>query len=217
MKKAVITGATGLVGSLLLQLLLDTDAFEEVLVLTRRPAAFKHPKLRQVVINFDDLEQHREEIKGDVLYFCLGTTKRKTPNREDYKKIEHSYCLKLSRIAKDNNIAQFHYISALGADSRSRLFYSKLKGKTEEDLKKYIVRSLHIYRPSLLRGKRNEFRILEKLFTGFMVTIDPLLIGDLKKYQSIEAIIVAKAMLNQTLKELEGIHIYPSDKIKELA
>ncbi|WP_207421714.1 NAD(P)H-binding protein [Desertivirga brevis] len=217
MKKAVIAGATGLIGSSLLQLLLINNSFDEVLALSRSPLSFTHPKLKQLIINFNELEQHKDEIRGDVVYYCLGTTKSATPSTEMYRKIEHEYLMKLSLIAKDNNISQFHYISALGASATSPFFYSKLKWETEEDLKKIGVKSLHIYQPSLLTGKRKEPRVVENLFIKLMSVVNPLLIDNFKKYRSIEATTVAKAMLNQTLKEIEGIHIYPSDKIKELA
>ena len=217
MKTAIIAGASGLVGSSLLQLLLNHKVFEKVIVISRRNLHIEHQKLKTLIINFDNLEDYKDQIQGDVLYFCLGTTRSKTPDLQEYKKIEHEYSLKLAQICRGNGIPQFHYISALGANPSSSIFYSKLKGETEEDLKKINVKSLHIYQPSLLTGERKELRIIEKLSIGLMSILNPLLQGNLKKYQSIKANTVAKAMLNQTIKEVEGIHIYPSDKIKQLS
>lgn len=212
----VIAGSTGLIGSTLIQLLISDDRIGEIVAITRRPLNIVSIKLKEIIVDFDNLSHINEQTNGDAIYFCLGTTKSKTPDNQLYRKIEHDYSLTLAGIGKHNNVPQFHYISALGANSTSNFFYNRIKGITEDDLNKVGLKSLHIYQPSLLIGERSELRIAEKLFTSIMNIVNPLLQGRLKKYQSIKAITVAQAMLNQTLKEVEGIHIYPSDKIKEL-
>lgn len=217
MKKAIIAGASGLIGNLLCKILLEDNNFSEVTVLLRKPLNYNHPKLKQVIIDYEQISQSSDYINGDVFYSCLGTTKSKTPDLQEYTKIEYDYCLAFADICVEKSIQQFHFISALGANSKSTIFYNKIKGKTEEALIDKGLISLHLYRPSLLTGNRKEFRLGERIAILLMKIINPLLFGPLKKYQSISAKEVARAMKNQTLKELTGIYLYTSDKIKQLA
>ena len=216
LKNVILAGASGLIGSELLSLLLDSNKIGSVLALVRSPLPVAHPKLTQLEVDFDKLRDYKEIIKGEVIYCCLGSTKKKTPDENEYRKIDHDYPLQLAEIGFENKVSQFHLISSLGANHKSTIFYNRLKGETERDLKEYTFRSIHIYQPSLLVGNRTENRPLEKAMIGIMRIINPFLTGPLKKYRSVKATIIAQAMLNQTLKNLEGIHVYPSDKIKEL-
>jgi uncharacterized protein YbjT (DUF2867 family) len=159
----------------------------------------------------------KEKIFGDVLYCCLGTTKKKSPNPNDYRKVDFTYPLELSKIAQENKISQYHLISALGANSSSTIFYNRLKGETEQALKQISLHAIHIYQPSLLIGNRTEYRALETLSIKLMSFVNPLLIGSFKRYRSIKAITVAKAIINQTFKQEGGIFTYPSHIITELA
>ncbi|MEJ6981194.1 NAD(P)H-binding protein [Pedobacter sp. P351] len=217
MKRVIIAGASGLIGSNLLKLLLNKKEFGEVVVLVRKPLPLSNVKLVQIITNFDSLEKVRNEIFGDALYCCLGSTKSKTPDVLDYRKVDHDYPVTLARIASENKVAQFHLISSLGADTNSKIFYSKLKGETEKDIIEFSFKSIHIYQPSLLTGDRKENRWLERLAITIMSILNPFLMGSLKKYKSIKAITVAQAMINQTLKNVEGVHIYPSPIIKQLS
>lgn len=216
-KRVVIAGASGLIGTKLLNLALSHQGVSEVLVLVRKELPLQHAKLKQLPVSFDRLEDYSDLIQGDVIFCCLGTTKRKTPDQTDYRKVDYDYPLKLGAIGAKNNVQQYHLVSSLGADKNSLVFYSRLKGEIEEAIQKLSFTSIHIYRPSLLTGDRNEHRTGEKLMTTIMKFLNPLLVGPLKKYQSIEAEVVAMAMLTQSLKDLKGTFIYPSDKIRELA
>lgn len=215
--KAVIAGASGLVGSSLLNQLLDHPDFSEVLVLARKSLNIQHEKLKQVLLDFDDLAKYQQEINGHAIFCCLGTTRSKTPDLKEYRKIDHDYPVLLANLGAKNSMPQFHLVSSLGADKNSSFFYTKLKGETEEDIKKAKFDSIHIYQPSLLIGNRQEKRIAEPIFTSLAKWIDPLLIGKLKKYKSINAETVAKAMVNQSLNNSFGIFTHPSDQIKKLA
>ena len=217
MKRVIVAGASGLVGCELLNLLLDNDKIDEVVALVRRPLPLSNIKLVQILTNFDSLGEIKNDLKGDALYCCLGTTKNKTPDESDYRKVDHDYPVALAKLASENKVSQFHLISALGADPNSGIFYNKLKGETERDIKEIPFRAIYIYQPSLLTGDRKEKRQVEKLAISLMKIINPLLAGSLKKYKSIQAITVAKAMINQTFKNEEGIHTYPSDTITQLA
>lgn len=217
MKKVIIAGASGLIGTELLTLLLQDERISEVVALVRSALQVNHVKLKQLKVDFDKLSDYKEHFDGDAVYCCLGSTKKKTPNLEDYNKVDHEYPLNLAKIALENNIAQYHIISALGADKNSKVFYTRLKGRIEEDIKNIPLPSIHIYQPSLLVGARKEHRGFEKFFIHAMSFINPLLIGGLRKYRSIKASVVAKAMINQTFKNLNGIYVYPSNIIQELA
>lgn len=142
---------------------------------------------------------------------------KKTPDLIDYQKVDHGYPLHLAQIASKNKVEQYHLVSALGANARSANFYTKMKGETEDDIMKAGLPSLHIYQPALLTGDRKEPRTGERVFTLIMKVIDPLLIGPLKKYQSIPAATVARAMFNQSMKQMEGVFIYPSNEITNLS
>jgi len=215
--KAVIAGASGLVGSELLSILLEQTQYHEVLVLVRKELPVQHKKLVQLIVDFDNLDQHQQAITGHAIFCCLGSTKSKTPDLSLYRKIDHDYPVKLAGIALKNNVPHFHLVSAIGANSKSSNFYTRMKGETEDDVQAVGIRSLHIYQPSLLTGNRKEHRLTERIATGVMKIIDPLLLGGLKKYQSIAATTVAKAMFKQSLNQEEGVFIHPSDHIKQLA
>jgi uncharacterized protein YbjT (DUF2867 family) len=215
--KAVIAGASGLVGRELLQILLQEDYYTEVLVIVRSVLPVQHKKLVQLVVDFDNLQQHEQAITGHAVFCCLGTTKSKTPNLTTYRKIDHDYPVILAQIAKRNGVSQYHLISAIGADINSKTFYTKLKGETERDIEAINLLTLHVYQPSLLTGNRGEKRMLEKLATVIMKGLNPLLTGSLKKYRSIPATTVALAMYKQSLNQETGVFVHPSDHIKQIA
>lgn len=217
LKTVIVAGASGLIGSELIQLLLVDKNIANVIALVRKPLPFTNPKLSQVSVDFDNLDLQQTEINGWALYCCLGTTKSKTPDKSEYRKVDFNYPLELAKIASRNNVEQFHLISALGADASSKIFYNRLKGELEEQVKTLEFKSLHIYQPSLLVGPRTENRPLEKAAIVVMKALNPLLIGPLKKYRSIAASAIANAMINQTFKDLKGLHIYPSDEIQNKA
>jgi uncharacterized protein YbjT (DUF2867 family) len=217
LKKAIIVGASGLIGSELLDILLQQSEYQEVLILVRKELPISDPKLVQLIVDFENLAQWADAITGHALFSCLGTTKAKTPDESIYRKIDHDYPLQLAQIAHRNKMKQYHLVSAIGADVNSSFFYTKLKGETERDIENVGIPTLHIYQPSFLEGRQKEKRPMEKLFTAITKAINPFLIGGLKKYKSIPAATVARAMFKQSLKNEVGIFIHPTDKIKQLA
>jgi uncharacterized protein YbjT (DUF2867 family) len=214
--KAIIAGASGLVGGILLDILLQSPAYQNVTILVRKELPVSHPKLKQLIVDFDQLETYSGEIAGLALFCCLGSTRKKTPDLLVYRKIDHDYPLRLAQIARENGVAQYHLVSAIGANASSSNFYTKMKGETEEDIKNAGLKCLYIYEPSFLTGNREENRFGERFTIKLMKVFNPLLAGGLKKYRSIPAETVASAMYKQSLKNQEGIFTYPSDKIKEL-
>ena len=216
-KKAIIVGASGLIGSKLLDVLLNQPEYDQVLSIGRKKIKSRNTKLEQIVVEFDDIEDHEDQIKGDVIFCCLGTTRRDTPDLNDYRKIDHDYPLRLAEIALRNGIEQYHLVSAMGARSDASNFYTKIKGDTEDDLKKVGLKGLFIYQPSLLIGHRNKPRVMETIAVWVMKIVSPLMLGDFKKYRAIQALDVAKAMYKQSLKNKTGVFTYTSDKIKKRA
>ncbi|MBC7914713.1 MAG: nucleoside-diphosphate sugar epimerase [Pyrinomonadaceae bacterium] len=215
-RKAVLIGASGLIGSHLLQLLLNSDEYSEVLIFSRSSLSISHPKFTQEIIDFNNIRQYSSLITGDVIFSCLGSTRNKTPNKNEYQKIDKNYPLAFAKIGLENGAKQFHIVTSLNADPESSSSYLKLKGELENELKKLPYYSLQIYQPSYLEGLRKENRIDDRLMKPLMRLLNPLLVGQFKKYRSINASEVAQAMFNQSIKDLSGTYIYTSNKIKEL-
>jgi uncharacterized protein YbjT (DUF2867 family) len=216
-KKSILLGASGLIGSELMTLLLENNEYSEVKIFVRKRLPFEHLKLKQIITNFDQLENITSEIDSEVIFCCLGSTKKKTPDLTEYRKIDHDYPLYFAKEGLKNGLKQYHIISSLGANAKSSNFYSKMKGEIENDLKGLEINALYIYQPSFLEGDRKENRPLEKIMLPIMQFINLFLSGSLRKYQSISAKIVAKAMLNESIKNKSGIFVFESDKIKKLA
>jgi hypothetical protein len=216
-KKAIILGASGLIGSKLLTDILNDPHFELIKVFVRKKLDTNHEKLSQIITDFDHLDVIKHEIVADEVFSCLGSTKNKTPNIAVYRKIDVEYPLYFAKEALANGAKAYHIVTALGANAKSANTYNKLKGEIEQQLKSLSYSSLNIYQPSFLRGDRAENRPLEKVMLPIMKVVDLLLVGPLKKYQSIDAAAVASAMINQSNKNKKGIFVLESDKIKELA
>ncbi|HEY9001766.1 MAG TPA: nucleoside-diphosphate sugar epimerase [Mucilaginibacter sp.] len=201
----------------MLNILLNESYYDEVLILVRKELPVSHKKLVQLVIDFDKLDDHAAAITGHAVFCCLGSTVKKTPDLAVYRKIDHDYPLILAQLARQNDVEQYHLVSSIGANSQSSNFYTKMKGEVEEAIEKVGLNCLHIYQPSVLTGGRKESRPMERFIIGLMKVVDPLLVGGLKKYRSISAGTVARAMFNESIKKQEGVFVHASDKIKLLA
>jgi uncharacterized protein YbjT (DUF2867 family) len=203
-KRAIVAGATGLIGGHLLDILLEADIYDEVLILVRKKIDFTHKKLTQLVIDFDQIENHSPSITGDAVFSCLGTTRNKTPDRNTYYRIDHDYPLRLAKLAQANGVKQFHLVSSIGANPNSGTFYIKLKGETERDISALNFYSSFMYEPSMLTGREYETRFGEVFFEGLFKIVNHLLIGKWKKYRSVSGAAVARAMYEQSLKDEPG-------------
>lgn len=215
-KKAILVGASGSVGSSLLLQLLACKEYSGVLIIVRKELRMHHPKLTQLVADFDRLSDYAAEIKGDVVFSSLGTTKKQTPDEQRYRKIDYQYPLDVAWIAQTNGAESYHLVSSIGADKNSKVFYTRTKGEVERDLKAVPFKSIHIYRPSILDGIRQETRMLEGVINAMMHLINPLLIGGLRKYRSIKVETVARAMIRESLDNKRGIFIHESNKIQQI-
>jgi uncharacterized protein YbjT (DUF2867 family) len=213
-KTITIIGASGLIGNEVLQLALENKEIERITIFVRKSLHLNNPKLIEVITDFKNLNDLETKINGDALICCLGTTRKKTPNLEEYKKIDFDLTINLAQIAKKQNIEQVHLISAIGADSKSKIFYNRLKGETEVALINIGFPQTIIYRPSLLIGKRNEYRFGELLAQKLSPIFDLLLIGSLKKYHSISASDIAKTIVNRVLREGQKVEFLEYNEVQ---
>ncbi|MBU3659064.1 MAG: NAD-dependent epimerase/dehydratase family protein [Flavobacteriales bacterium] len=207
LKKAIVIGASGLIGKQLVHFLLDDSTFTKVTIFVRKALPILNEKLQQIVLDFKQLEQYSADFDGSVLFLCIGTTRKKTPNLEEYRAIDYGITLRAANLAKASGIEEVHLISAIGASSNSTIFYNKLKGEIEEDLIKIGFTSTYIYQPSMLIGARDESRPVELIFQKLMPFFDLLMLGSLKKYHSVSKEKLAKAMLKHHLSAKKGIHV----------
>ena len=215
-EKAILLGASGLIGSHLLRLLLESPAYGEVTIFVRKALPINHVKLKQIVTDFENFDVLNDNISAGIVFCCLGSTKSKTPNLKDYRKVDFDIPLRFAQLALKNGARQYHLVSAIGADATSSNFYTKLKGEIENAISALDYESIYIYEPSFLKGKREENRPLEKIILPMMRLIDLALIGSLKKYRSIDASDVAKAMFNESITNKRGIFVHNSEQIKRL-
>lgn len=191
---AIIVGASGLIGSHLLDFLLQDEAYSSVVSLVRKSSGKTHPKLTEIIIDFNNLTAYTEAIKGDVVFLCVGTTKKKSPSEQVYRTVDYDINIGVARLAKSKGAKSVHLISAVGADLKSSIFYNRLKAEIERDLLEIGFESTTIYQPSLLIGNRSESRPLEKISQKIAPVFDALLFGKWKQFHSIKAEEVARSM-----------------------
>jgi uncharacterized protein YbjT (DUF2867 family) len=206
MKTAVIAGATGLVGSFLVRILLQDENYQKIIILVRNPIDLKHPKLEQIIFNFNDPQ--KEVVHGDEFYCCLGTTIKKAGSQQKFKQVDYEYPVNLAHIAHQNGMKAFAIITALGADEKSRFFYNKVKGETEKALIKIPFEKLIILRPSLLLGSRKEARFGEEAAKKLMTMLGFLFP---KKLKGIHGSQVALCMTYSLAEAKQGVSIIESD------
>ena len=204
MKTALVFGSTGLVGGNLLRLLVNDEKYKKIRVFVRSSTSKIDPKIEVVQTDFTKLENIKSEIKGDDCFFCIGTTRKKTPNKQDYINIEYNLPVVIGEICRNNDVENFTYISSLGASAKQSNLYLKNKGMAEDELSKLNFNKFIIIRPSFLIGKRREERLGEKIGIFAMKCISPLLVRGLKKYKSINAEIVAKSMIKISNSEIQS-------------
>lgn len=213
-KVALIAGASGLVGSQLLPLLLNCGRYAKVISIGRRPLPLMHPLLVQRTVDFDQLEEHRLSLIADDVFCCLGTTMRQAGSKEAFYKVDFLYVVKLAALTAANFAVQLLVVSSMGADAGSRFYYNRVKGEMEEAVRQAPFRAIHLFRPSLLLGPRPEKRLGEQVGAVVLRLARPLLLGPLRRYRAIEAQAVAQAMLNAAYQEASGVAVHFSDEIQ---
>ena len=211
---ATLVGATGLIGSYLLEELLNDSWFDTVRILIRRPITFTHPKLEKKIVDFNDSDSVLVALSNSNVVFCaIGSTMKKVKgDKGAYRKIDFDIPVNIARFCKMTGCEKFILVSSAGANAKSMNFYQRLKGETEESVKEAGPKTIHIMRPSLLLGERKEFRLGENIGKAFM-TILSFLIPE--KYKAIHGKDVAKVMLALAKKNEEGVFIHENSKIRD--
>lgn len=206
-KTAIVIGGSGLIGNLLVQALLQDEAYSSVKALVRKPLAIQHPKLTNLVLRFDDENALNIALTGDVVFCCVGTTIKKAGSQTAFRAVDRDLPLKCAAVAHKNGVPEFQLISAVGAKASSSNFYLRTKGETEDGLRELGFSSLYIFRPSLLLGKRSEVRIAEQLGALLAPLMRLFLKGSMKKYRPVKAETVARTMISLDKSAQPGVHI----------
>lgn len=216
MKTALIAGASGLVGSELLKLLMDNGAYKTIHVLSRRSLKVKSSKIIEHIVNFDELDKFEPTLQIDHIFCTLGTAIKKAKTKENFRKVDYDYVLTLGKKAKQWNSEKFLMVSSLGSSAKSAIFYNRVKGEIENALKQLDLPHLFIFRPSLLLGNRKEYRTGEKTAINVYKVIAPLFFGPFKKHKGIKASQVAKGMMVIAMDNTAHFKILESDEIQQL-
>ena len=216
MKTVLIFGSSGLIGNQLLELLVNNDKYSKIKLFVRSETSNSNSKIEIIKTDFNNLENHKDTMVGDDCFFCIGTTRKNTPNKNEYIKVEYNIPVEVAKITKENSIDSFIYVSSMGANPNALGLYLKNKGQAEEALKKMNFPKLSIIRPSILLGNRRENRIGEKIGIFVMKSFSPLFLGKMKKYKPIKVENVAKAMVKVVENDYQN-NILESDEIMEIS
>lgn len=215
-KTVLLLGATGLVGGECLKRLIRDDPYRRIVVLTRSSLSedFKKAKIDHHVINFDRIDEYKNLLKADHVLCALGSTIKKAGTKEQFYKVDFTYVYDIARAAAEHGAEHFLFVSSMGANPESMIFYNRVKGELEEAIRQLPFRSISIFRPSLILGDRRESRFNEEISkwaAGIFSFAMP------KKYHPIEAVDIAEAMLQAARANRPGVWIHESDEIKQIA
>ena len=213
-KIALVAGATGLVGKHIVNELINNEAYKKVVVLSRRELSRSHPKLEVVITDFDQLGKVSIRYKIDECFCALGTTQKKS-GKAGILKVDYAYVLKLAELCERYAIPKFLVVSSQGANANSTFFYMRTKGQMEEAVKRAELPITYIIRPSLITGKREEFRFSEKMGSYLYKVLSPLMIGKLKKLRPVSALQIARCMISLAQKTEPGNRVIESDFIQQ--
>ena len=216
MKTALVFGSSGLVGGHLLNQLIENDNYNKIKIFVRSEPKNHNPKVEIIKTDFNNLENHKEDIKGDDCFFCIGTTKQNSPDKNEYRRVELDIPKEIAQITKSNSVNSFVFVSSGYADPNSSGDYLKFKGLVEEELKRLSFNKLGIMRPSFLIGDRKEKRLGEKLGIFVFKLLSPLFLGPLKKMKPIQSEKVAKAMIKISNGDFRQ-QVFESNEIVEIS
>jgi uncharacterized protein YbjT (DUF2867 family) len=215
-KIATVIGASGLIGGLLLEQLINDSEFTLINVLSRRPINTGSNKVKNILLDFNDTSEIKKAAENSAVVFCaIGTTQKKVNgDMTAYKKVDLDLPIRIAQIVSDLNIPKFMLVSSVGADSKSNNFYLKIKGEVEAFTKQLPIQQVGFFQPSLLLGNRKEFRFGEKIAQLVIPLFNFLIPG---KYKAIEATVVAKAMLGFAKADQKGHYTFQYTQMKDLA
>lgn len=207
MKKAVIFGASGLVGINLLELLLNSADYEHVTAIVRKNLPIEHPKLTMMIGDFYTLPSLKDQIEAEDVFIALGGT---TPQ------IDHDYPVLAAQIAKEKGAISVFLITAVGASIHSRISYVKVKGEIERDVIALDFKHTHIFRPSMIMGNRKKFHLVEKIMMAIWTVLSPFFIGEMSRYKGMKANDIAKAMIKAAKHPFVKVRVYHWKDMKEV-
>ena len=213
-RTALLAGGTGLVGSHVLQELLAADTWSRVVTVGRRPTSLHHGKLEQRVLDLGAIEAQGDLPRADDVFCCLGTTIKQAGSQDAFRRVDHDFVVGLARAGLRIGATQFLLISAIGADPQSRVFYSRVKGDAEAAVRRLPYRAVQIFRPGLLLGNRSEFRWGERIAMLAVPLLHPFLLGGLRRYHSIHAGDVARAMVRIAREAPRGPNVWEYDGMR---
>ena len=216
MKTALVFGSSGLVGNQLVNLLIKNPDYKKVKLFVRSPIKFDSSKIEVIQTDFHNLSNHTDDIQGDDCFYCIGTTKKNSPDKIEYKRVELEIPKEIAHITKLNSVKTFTFISSGYANPKHSGNYLRYKGLVEEELKRLKFDKLGILRPSFLIGDREESRIGEKIGIIIFKMLSPIFLGPLKKMKPIQVQIVAKAMITISKNDLTK-NTFESNEIVELS
>ncbi|NRA12658.1 MAG: NAD(P)H-binding protein [Crocinitomicaceae bacterium] len=211
-KTVIILGATGLIGSLVLEFLLSDERYSSVKLFSRKSVGKKHPKLKEFIVDVLDLHSAKDDFTADEVYCCIGTTKKKTPDQDLYTKIDFGIPAEAAKLCKENGIKVMAVVSAIGADPKSKIFYNRTKGAMEQAVLDSEIERTYILRSSIISGNRQEKRFGEKIGIVAFKILSPLFIGRLKKYRVVRAESIANRMVKLANSD-EASRIVESNEI----
>jgi len=214
-KTAIILGATGLTGNLLVNKLIVDERYRNIKLFTRKPIRIENPKVTEILCDLLDTDSYKDNFYADEVFCCIGTTTKKTPDKDLYKQIDYGIPVSAAKLCKQNGIDTFLVMSSLGADAKSKVFYSRTKGEMEEAVLEKNIKNTYILRPSIIGGNRNESRATETIGLTVMKVLQPLFIGSMRKYRVINANTIANAMFQLANNNIDK-QIVLSDQIQEL-
>ena len=215
MRTALLFGSSGLVGGYLLNQLIKDNKYFKIKLFVRTDPEISDPRVEIVKINFNNLQNHKEDLRGDDCFFCIGTTKKNSPDKDDYKRVELEIPKVIAKITKSNLVNSFIFVSTLYANPKSLGEYTRFKGLVEEELKRLNFPKLGIMRPSFLIGDRKEKRASEKIGIFVFKLLSPLLLGPLKKMKPIHSETVARAMIAVVQNDIQKT-IFESNEIVQI-
>lgn len=211
-KTAIILGATGLTGSLVMEQLCANEMYSKIKVFGRNYSGVENEKVEEFIGDMLQMETFAPNFTGDEVFVCIGTTRKKTPDKVLYRLIDYGIPVAAAKLAKSNGIGTIAVVSAIGANSKSSFEYNRIKGDMERDVMNSGVHRVFLLRPSFIAGPRKEKRAGERFGIFLFRLIGPLLIGSLKKYRAVQASAIAAKMI-QLANSNEKSQIIESDQI----